>query len=973
MSELKLISPLLDGFVPGKMMRERNGVRSCPVLKEETKEKYVCKIISVPASQVQLDALILTGAYKSASDAVDYFRDMAAGVEAEAKFLKSLSQLEGFVPFESWQVVPMEDGRTGFEVFLLSPYRHCLERFLRHSVMTHLDAINLALDLCTAMAICRRSGYLYVNLKPGNIFITKKREFRVGDLGFVDLNTLSYTSLPKKYCSAYSPPEVRDDLNTLNDTVDTYGIGMILYEIYNNGVLPKATADSQGTPITPVNADYELAQIIMKAIAPDPADRWKTPMEMGQALVGYMQRNSVNRTPIAPAAPIVMDPVPALQQQPEDISIPRDDATQEAAPPEEASAEAEPVAAGVSVSHAADWADADSIPSVSGEYASVSGEYTSTSCIPISDDSESAAEKDPSAMDTSDDPYAVYDRTPDEFPMEPELSDLDEFLSLLSDEQPLADSQEDEIPEPRPIVHKDREAVSQRRSTVGRIAAILVTLLILGAIAGGGFYFYRNIFLQKIDGFSVTGSQTKLAVKVDTQVDESGLYVTCTDTYGNVLTQKIVNGEAEFTELLPDSLYRIELHTEGFHQLVGPTSEIFTTEAITNVVAISPVTGPEDGSVILNLTIDGSDPGEWMVTCSAEGEQDIVKTFTGRNVTVKGLALGKEYTIQLSASDGSALLGNTSAKFVAAKLVMAENLTIVSCDNGKLTARWDIPEGMVVESWNVRMYNDAGYEERLETTQTQVEFTNVDTTRGYTIEVTASGMTQPTRASITANPITLNNLNVDSSDPGKLTVTWDYSGADPKDGWLLLYSFDNAKEQSVVKAKSNSAEISPRIPGTKYRIEIQAADNTTVFNGIHAYSSPNAQVFEKHGLSADNITADLLKTPSDSQWTFETVDPAAFTSTFASGDSISVVLKAGTKFYLPKDEMEILYVIRDGEGNVLSDYISQAKKNWEDIWYAGDYQIGELDVPSVPKEPGEYSLSIYFNNAAITYTTFTIQ
>ena len=116
-----------------------------------------------------------------------------------------------------------------------------------------------------------------------------------------------------------------------------------------------------------------------------------------------------------------------------------------------------------------------------------------------------------------------------------------------------------------------------------------------------------------------------------------------------------------------------------------------------------------------------------------------------------------------------------------------------------------------------------------------------------------------------------------------------------------------------------------------------------------------------------------MKTPSDSNWTYESIDPSAFTSTFASGDSISVVLKASTKFYLPKDEVEILYVIRDGEGNVLSEYISQAKKGWEDIWYAGDYQIGELDVPSVPKEPGEYSLSIYFNNAAITYTTFTIQ
>ena len=964
MSELKLISPLLDGFVPGKMMRERNGVRSCPVLKEETKEKYVCKIISVPASQVQLDALILTGAYKSASDAVEYFRDMASGVEDEAKFLKSLSQLEGFLPFEGWQVIPMEDGKTGFEVYLLSPYRHCLERFLRHSVMTHLDAINLALDLCTAMEICRRSGYLYVNLKPGNIFITKKREFRVGDLGFVDLKALSYTSLPKKYCSAYSPPEVRDDLNTLNDTVDTYGIGMILYEIYNNGVLPKATADAQGSPITPANADYELAQIIMKAISPNPSDRWKTPMEMGQALVGYMQRNSVNRTPIAPAMPIVTDSVPVLRQEPVDIPTPPVPESEDFIPEE--TPEKEPVAAGVSASYSSDWEVSEDSPSVSEE-------DTLISDLPISDDSDSTAVMDSAAGDSEDDPYAIYDRTPDEFPMEPELSDLDEFLSLLSDEQPPAESPEEEIPEPRPIVHKDREAVSQRRNTVGRIVGILVTLLIIGAIAAGGFFFYRNIYLQKIDGFTVTGTQTKLSVKVDTQVEESGLYVTCTDTYGNTLTQKIVNGEAVFTDLLPDSLYRIDLKTEGFHQLVGPTSEIFTTEAVTNVVAISPVAGPEDGSVILNLTVDGSDPEEWTVICSAQGEQDIVKTFTGRNVTVKGLAVGKEYTIQLSASDGSALLGNTTATYTAAKLVVAENLTIVSCDNGVLTAQWDIPEGIIVESWNVRIYNDAGYEERLETTQTQVEFSNVDTTKGYTVEVTASGMTQPTRTSITANPITLKNLNVDSSDPAKLTVTWDYSGADPKDGWLLLYSFDNATEQSIVKAKTNSAEISPRIPGTKYRIEIQSADNTTVFNGIHTYSSPNAEVFEKHSLSADNITADLLKTPSDSNWTFESIDPSAFTSIFASGDSISVVLKASTKFYLPKDEMEILYVIRDGEGNVLSEYISQAKKGWEDIWYAGDYQIGELDVPSVPKEPGEYSLSIYFNNAAITYTTFTIQ
>ena len=64
MSELKLVSPLLDGFVMGNPMSSHDGIDCCPAMKENSDEKYIVKIISVPASQVQLDALLLTGAYK---------------------------------------------------------------------------------------------------------------------------------------------------------------------------------------------------------------------------------------------------------------------------------------------------------------------------------------------------------------------------------------------------------------------------------------------------------------------------------------------------------------------------------------------------------------------------------------------------------------------------------------------------------------------------------------------------------------------------------------------------------------------------------------------------------------------------------------------------------------------------------------------------------------------------------------------
>ena len=55
------------------------------------------------------------------------------------------------------------------------------------------------------------------------------------------------------------------------------------------------------------------------------------------------------------------------------------------------------------------------------------------------------------------------------------------------------------------------------------------------------------------------------------------------------------------------------------------------------------------------------------------------------------------------------------------------------------------------------------------------------------------------------------------------------------------------------------------------------------------------------------------------------------------------------------------YVIRDAHGNVLPDLVSQEKGYWKDIWYAGDYHYGELDLPTAPETAGDYSLSIYFN------------
>ena len=57
MSELKFNASMLDNFDIGAPISDHNGVRCCPAMERDTEEKYIVKVISIPASRQQLDAL----------------------------------------------------------------------------------------------------------------------------------------------------------------------------------------------------------------------------------------------------------------------------------------------------------------------------------------------------------------------------------------------------------------------------------------------------------------------------------------------------------------------------------------------------------------------------------------------------------------------------------------------------------------------------------------------------------------------------------------------------------------------------------------------------------------------------------------------------------------------------------------------------------------------------------------------------
>ena len=106
---------------------------------------------------------------------------------------------------------------------------------------------------------------------------------------------------------------------------------------------------------------------------------------------------------------------------------------------------------------------------------------------------------------------------------------------------------------------------------------MLILILILGMLSFGGFWFYENVDLQTIDSMNVDGDLEELVVGLVTDADHNLLSVSCTDTYGNTLNQRLENGRAVFTDLKPGTQYRLDVQIDGFHGLKGFTSQYFTT------------------------------------------------------------------------------------------------------------------------------------------------------------------------------------------------------------------------------------------------------------------------------------------------------------------------------------------------------------------------------------------------------------
>ena len=1005
MSGAKLISPLLDRFAIGDAISEHNGVRCYPAMREDSDEKYIVKVVSIPASQVQLDALLLTGAYRDKASALAYFRELADSVEQEAEVLQKLSKLEGFISYDAWQVVPMDDG-VGFEVYLLGTYKRSLERYMSRNPMTHLGAINLGLDLCSALAVCRRAGCLYVDLKPSNIFISENQSYHIGDLGIVPTSSLRFASLPDRYRSSYTAPEIEDAFSSLNESMDIYALGLILYQAYNNGELPfEGNAPKEVLP-APMYADYEMSEIILKACAPNPEDRWQDPSQMGQALVGYMQRNGATDMPIIPPVSVPEDlPEDFLDEEINDFiseeensqdSILDDqialDEFRDIEPADEEEPfvevnlrdEAEEAPASESEADESDQEDAADLSfidaMVSDETAPDMDTALNLTDTELTDElSEILAQADD--LISHETPEGVIPPEPVEIPM-PEpiiLPDDEPEETAEAEEEPEDDEPEEaseeesegitlQLPEENTETDEEFEATQPRKRGKGWIAAIII-LLLLAAIGFGCAYFYQNYFLQTVSNLTLDGSRDQLTVTLDTAIPDENLVVTCTDTYGISTKVAVHDGVATFSGLNPATTYTITVEMDGFHQLAGETSATYTTDTKTNIVSFVAVTGPSDGSVILNFTVNGPEADEWSVSCTADGEKETVATFTGHTTTVTDLAVGKEYTFTLIPNGDMYLDGTYSITHQVSKVLYPENLRFESLEDDILTLAWNNPEGHDSLKWSLTHYNSAGEIISMAAiTEESARLELDDLTQSNTFELLAEGMTQSSKITLSANPVTILRLNADDSDYPKMNLQWEFEGAVPESGWSIIVTADGSEPLDVVTSDTNSVQLDYLIPGAQYELTFQTGDNTTVFNPTLTFKAPDANIFDDFWINTSNIEVSMCKTPDVEGWTHDDLTEEDYTNQFHSGDKASFVLHLNRSHADSLDNVMTTVVIRNASGVPVMAY--STTQSWYSMW---NQRYCTMEIDQLPEESGSYLAEIYFNGNVAGSREFTVE
>ena len=259
--------------------------------------KAALKVITVPQSRTELQSVLDEG--MTPPQAKQYFYSVVEDIGRECAIMSRLKGTGNIVSYEDHAVLRHPDG-IGWDILIRMELLHPLLPYVYQHPMARRDIIRLGIDICKALELCQRYNIIHRDIKPENIFISDNGDYKLGDFGIARTIERTTSGLSKKGTYSYMAPEVYIG-KKYGFSVDTYSLGLVLYRMLNKNrgpFLPQPpeaiTYDNReqalarrvsGEPLPrPFYGEGRLGEIVLKACAFDPKDRYSSPQQLRQEL-----------------------------------------------------------------------------------------------------------------------------------------------------------------------------------------------------------------------------------------------------------------------------------------------------------------------------------------------------------------------------------------------------------------------------------------------------------------------------------------------------------------------------------------------------------------------------------------------------------------------------------------------------------------------------------------------------------------
>ena len=258
-------------------------------------EKAALKIVSRPKNKDEMESYYNEG-YSKADLIASYESEIQNYVQ-EYKLMKELQGESNIVSCDDFTMVPHEDG-IGGDIFIRMELLTSLQQILRERSLSEQEIIKLGKDISHALVLCESKNIIHRDIKPANIMVSQFGNYKLGDFGVSKIMDHA-TFATSMGTPEYQAPEVVH-MERYGQAVDIYSLGITLYWLLNNRRMPFIDANQQITlavkneamdrryrgeklPV-PKNGSAKLKQVVLKACAYRPEDRYASAKELYEAL-----------------------------------------------------------------------------------------------------------------------------------------------------------------------------------------------------------------------------------------------------------------------------------------------------------------------------------------------------------------------------------------------------------------------------------------------------------------------------------------------------------------------------------------------------------------------------------------------------------------------------------------------------------------------------------------------------------------